>query len=113
MTIQHKELAKGRWSKFSIIEQLAHIGSEISRALNWRAKENQDYCDRAVERALELIDLTLCSVSGLARKKEMTRIREALLDFFYGQNEFSSTEESWRMYFDHFAYAARKSRSTT
>ena len=33
---------------------------------------------------------------------------EALVDFFYASNEFSSSEDLWRKYFDHFNYAARK-----
>jgi hypothetical protein len=30
------------------------------------------------------------------------------VDFFYGTNEFKSTEESLRKYFSHFTYAARR-----
>jgi hypothetical protein len=33
-------------------------------------------------------------------------LREALLDFFFGDNEFRSTEKSWRSYFFGFAYAS-------
>lgn len=35
MSYQHKELAKDRWAKMSLCEQMANIGSEVSRALNW------------------------------------------------------------------------------
>ncbi len=64
----------------------------------------------AVERALELMDLTLASIQNPARLKELARAREALVDYFLGQNEFVSTEASWRRYFSCFAYAARKNR---
>jgi hypothetical protein len=33
-------------------------------------------------------------------------LREALLDFFLGDNAFKSTGKSWRGYFYGFAYAA-------
>jgi hypothetical protein len=33
-------------------------------------------------------------------------LREALLDFFLGDNEFHSAEKSWRSYFYSFAYAS-------
>lgn len=108
MSIQHKGLAFGRWGQLSFIEQLANIGSEVERALNWRAKRNHDYSQKAFERALELIDLTLENITGMPRLKELARTREALVDFFVGSNEYSSTETSWRRYFLPFTYAARR-----
>ena len=90
------------------IEQMANIGSEVERALNWRAKNNAAYCQQAFERALELMDLTLESAGRPARLKEVARLREALVDYFFGTNEFMSTEAAWRSYFLCFAYAARK-----
>jgi hypothetical protein len=59
MSYQHKNLAAGRWHQLSFLEQMANIGSEVERALNWRRKNNPTYSQRAFERALELIDLTL------------------------------------------------------
>jgi len=107
MSYQHKELAAGRWNKMPFLEQMANIGSEVERALNWRTK-NKDYCQQAFERALELMDLTLEGAATFARLKELARVREALVDFFIGTNQFMSTEASWRKYFFHFTYAARK-----
>ncbi len=108
MTVQHKDLAAGRWSQMPLVEQMAHIGSEVSRALNWQKKKNDLYSQKAFYRALELIDLTLASLNTLPRRKELTRLRECLLDYFCGTNQFSSTETLWRSYFDHFNYAARR-----
>ncbi|MFC1627468.1 hypothetical protein ACFL18_02875 [Patescibacteria group bacterium] len=34
----HQNLKKGRWNKLSLIEQMANIGSEISRTINWKQK---------------------------------------------------------------------------
>ncbi|MBU0693452.1 MAG: hypothetical protein KKC11_02105 [Candidatus Omnitrophica bacterium] len=108
MSYQHKGLAAGRWREFSFLEQMANVGSEVERALNWRAKHNTIYCQQAFERALELMDLTLDCVKGFSRFKELARAREALVDFFFGSNEFMSTEKSWRNYFSNFTYAARR-----
>ena len=108
MNHQHKELAAGRWKKISLSEQMANIGSEVSRALNWRKKGNSEYCHKAASRALELLDLSLDSAGSYPRLKEFARLREAVVDYFYGSNEFSSSEALWRKYFDHFNYAARK-----
>lgn len=108
MSIQHRELAAGRWKKMPFIEQMANIGSEVERALNWRAKHNDAYSLQAFERALELTDLTLESVSGFPRLKEVARLREALVDYFLGSNQFKSTEDLWIKYFMNFTYAARR-----
>lgn len=108
MTYQHKELAAGRWKSLSFCEQMANIGSEVERALIWRAKNNAIYSQKAFERALELVDLTLEAVSGYARLKEIARMRESMVDYFVGTNQYGSTDASWRKYFSHFTYAVRK-----
>ena len=108
MTYQHKELTAGRWAQLTFLEQMANIGSEVERALNWKAKNNADYSQKAAERALELIDLTLDSNRIPAHFKEITRTRESLVDYFFGTNQFNSSESSWRKYFFHFTYAARR-----
>lgn len=108
MSYQHKELAQGRWKELSFVEQMAHIGSEVERALAWQEKKNSDYCRKAVFRALELADLTLDAVTTFPRAKELARMREALVDYFFDENQFHSTAASWRKYFYHFNYAARR-----
>jgi len=108
MTCQHKELAAGRWKDLSFCEQMANVGSEVERALIWRAKNNIAYSRNAFERALELVDLTLENVSGFARLKEVARMRESIVDYFAGTNQFGSTDALWRNYFSHFTYAVRK-----
>ena len=108
MNLQHKELAKGRWNQMSFCEQMANIGSEVSRALNWQKKGKDTLCKEAVNRALELLDFTIEPIKKYSRNKELFRIKESLVDFFYGKNEFSSSEMLWRKYFDCFNYAVRK-----
>ncbi len=108
MSYQHKDLAAGRWSQLSLLEQMANIGSEVERALNWRAKNNAEYAQKAFERTLELIDLTLENTSNSAHFKEIARMREAIVDYFFGSNQFMSTEESLKKYFLSFIYAARR-----
>lgn len=107
MSYQHESLASGRWRSLSLIEQLANIGSEVERALNWRQKGNPAYSQRALERALELIDLTIADPRHRARLKEITRLREAILDYFLGDNFYQSSDHLWRRYFYAFGYAAR------
>lgn len=108
MNYQHKEMANGRWAQMSLCEQMGNIGSEVSRALNWQKKGNDVMSKKAVDRALELLDLTVACQKKFARLKELLRARECLVDYFYGDNVYSSSEMSWRKYFDAFAYAARR-----
>ncbi len=108
MSAQHKDLAAGRWGQMLFVEQMANIGSEVERALNWRMKSNIPYSERASERALELMDLTLEAATTFSRRREVARIREAFVDYFFGSNDFKSTDTSWKKYFYHFTYAARR-----
>jgi hypothetical protein len=34
MTIQHKELAAGRWRDLSFLEEMANVGAEIGRTIS-------------------------------------------------------------------------------
>ena len=108
MSYQHRNLAAGRWKELPLFERMANIGGEVERALVWRAKNNAEYSQKAFERALELIDLTLQYSQTRSHLKEVARLREALVDYFCGTNEFKSTESSWRKYFSQFTYAARR-----
>lgn len=105
---KHPSLAAGRWRTFTFLEQMANVGSEVSRALNWQEKGNQSHSLSAYERALELLYLTIDDPGNLARVRELTRLHEALVDFFQGSNEYGSSEAILRRYFDAFAYEARR-----
>jgi hypothetical protein len=111
---RHVGLASGRWWELELVEQLAHVGSEVERALTWAAKNRPDLSRNALERALELLDLSLADPEHRAHKgrlKELTRLREVLLDYFVGGNEFGCSEADWRSYFGAFAMAAALRRS--
>ncbi len=107
MKYQHKNLAAGGWQKLSFFEQMANIGSEVERAIKWRNKGNAEYGKLAFERALELIDLTIENEKSKSHLKELTRVREALADYFAFDNEYKSTDKSWQNYFYAFNFAAR------
>jgi hypothetical protein len=106
MSIQHIESQK-RWKDLSFAEQMANVGSEIERALNWKEKGNEDYSKLAFFRALELLDFTIAEAKGFPKLKELCRTREALIDYFYFDNIYGSSSKSWRNYFYCFTYQAR------
>lgn len=97
----HKTLKLGGWQNLSLFEQMGNIGSEISRAS--RAEDKK----MAVERALELLDLTLADPRWKNRNKEIARTREVLCDTVYGDNSYNTSLADLNNYFYHFALAAR------
>ena len=109
MPIQHQDLAGGRWQQMSLAEQLGNVGSEISRAVKWTSR-NPEMARGALERALELIDLMLDDPrhrQSPPRLREIARVREVVVDFFDGTNEYQTTAAGLQRYFDAYALAVR------
>jgi hypothetical protein len=107
MNFQHKEAAAGRWYELSLVEQMANIGSEVFRAIKWKNKADLRTSQLAFERALELCDLTLADPKNIGRLREVARTREFLVDYFFGDNLYGSSDANWEKYFYAFNYAAR------
>lgn len=109
MTVTHQTLAAGRWQEFSLAEQLANIGSEVSRARGWQGKDEKIFAG-AVMRALELLDLTIADPRWRGRLKELARAREVFCDAVMGGREYKDSLASMDRYFFGFALAARTHR---
>ena len=99
-----------RWRSLNLAEQLGNIGSEVSRALNWRQKGDAARSDHALERGLELFDFTLADARWRGRLKELARAREVVCDYFAGANAYGSSPSALLRYFNAFALAARKNK---
>lgn len=109
MQTQHKNLAQGKWGELTLFEQLGNIGSELSRALKWRGKD-ENLFSNAIDRALELFDLTLQDSRWHGRLKELARARELFCDVVFDGKEYKDSLESLERYFFQFALAARLRR---
>jgi len=93
------------WKDFHFLEQMANIGSEVYRAINWRQRGDEKAANAAFYRSLELIDFTLeCKLSS-GKLKELCRIRECWVDFFMYENTYNFTAEFWLDYFNQLTYA--------
>jgi hypothetical protein len=106
-TIQHKKQSQGDWAKKPFLEQMANIGSEVYRAINWKEK-NEEYAQKAFERSLELFDLTKQSKLTYPEYKELLRMREVWVDYFKYDNEYNSTKEDINKYFMYLTIAFKK-----
>ncbi len=105
----HKDLAAGRWFSFSLAEQLGNIGGEVLRVSRQQGKDEKSFW-LAVERALELFDLTLDDGRWQGRRWEIARAREVFCDAVYGGKLYNSSFEGLVRYFDQFAMAAGRSK---
>ena len=100
---QHADLAAGRWAELPLAFQLANIGSEVSRSLKWQKKGKSDLMNAAIDRALELFDLSIASASRPSAQYELCRAREEYCDYFFGGNSFRATPANLQRYYDQFA----------
>jgi hypothetical protein len=103
----HRDLAAGRWREMTLLEQLGNIGSEVARASTAKAAANETRFAGALDRALDLFDLTLADPRWTGRRREIARAREITCDFLVGENEHASSAESLDAYFLAFAAAAQ------
>jgi len=83
------------------------VGSEVSRALHWKNRDPRLF-ERAMIRALELLDLSIQDPRWRRRLKELARARELLCDAWLGGKEYRTELEDINRYFFNFALAARK-----
>lgn len=104
----HTTLAEGRWRTLTLVEQLANVGSEVERAIRAHEAGKEERFDRALDRALELFDLTAADDRWKGhRRREILRAREEFCRLFFGDSPTGSAH-GLRDYFLYFAIAARR-----
>ena len=102
MIYLHYNLSKEEWFFLPITEQIANIGTEIGRTINWKSKDAKKSA-AAFDRALELLDLTIEDKKNHGSSlRELCRLKAALVDYFMGKNEYGSSETLWNNYFYFF-----------
>lgn len=105
----HETLAAGRWRTLTILEQMGNVGSEVERAIRAHEAGREDRFDRALERALELFDLTAADDRWRGRRRrEILRAREEFCRLFFDPDPPAGSAEGLTRYFLAFAVAARR-----
>ncbi|MDR2963879.1 MAG: hypothetical protein LBU90_09665 [Bacteroidales bacterium] len=84
--MQHSSLASGRWAELSFSQQMANVGSEVSRTKNWLIKGNELQAERAFERCLELLFLTIKFANRTAIYREICRFKEFFCKAYVEKN---------------------------
>jgi hypothetical protein len=106
-TTLHSDAAQ-RWGAFTLMEQLAHVGSEVERSIRARDAGNHVRMENALTRALELFDLTAADARWRGpRRREILRAREEFCRLFYDKDVPAGSVRGLRGYFLAFAVAAR------
>lgn len=105
----HSSLADGRWGELPLVDQMAHVGSEVERTIRAHEAGRKERFDSALARALELFDLTATDERWRgARRREVLRAREEFCRLFFDDHPPEDSAEGLREYFLQFAVAARR-----
>jgi hypothetical protein len=95
------------WFTLSTMKQLAFIGHRVGFAIDWRKKGDVVQVDDEIEKALQLLELTIIDPKNVKRLSEIVKLKEALIDDFRGNNEFKSIDQAWREYFAFFEHLVK------
>ena len=93
----------------SLAQQLGNLASEMTRARHWEMKNDFVSCHKALERALELLDLTLTDNRWRFRRRELTLLREIICDCFSKEKDYDVSLSDLEKYCADFALASRRS----
>jgi len=106
---RHADLAAGRWQTLTLAEQLAHVGSEVERAIRAWDRGRSDRFEHALGRALELFALTVRDERWRGpRRREILRTREEFLTLFFDDAPPAGSARGLTKYFLQFAVLARR-----
>ena len=103
----HRNAAE-RWGQLELVEQLGNMGSEVERAIRAHEAGQADRFESALERALELFDLTAADPRWRGHRcQEILRVREEFCRLFFDPHVPPDSARGLRRYFFGFAWAAR------
>lgn len=108
--VLHRDLAEGKWHQLSLAEQLANVGSEVSRCIKWKGRK-EPISSRAAERALELMWLTKSDPKHRgSRLRKLCRLNEVMVNDLMGYSDFKPDLPRLEAYFSAFAVLANRER---
>lgn len=90
------------WFAMPISEQLANIGSEVNRAINWKNRGNKQRQISFCNKAIEFLELIKTDPKNKHRAGELDCCIEELTDYFLGENLYHTTDEMLMKYYNAF-----------
>lgn len=92
----------------SLAEQLGNVGSEYERARKWKQRGDENHFEKAFDRMLELLDLTIADERWRNhRLKELVRVREVVCEELLA-GKGAPSDSDLRNYFLYFGLLARR-----
>jgi len=82
----HKSLTVERWAEFGFEHQVLMIANELNRAASSLKRGDPAEVRICYERALELMQLTLCAATGFHRLRELARAKEVLAGLYIDEH---------------------------
>lgn len=76
--VYHGGLTRERWAAFPMRRRVLHVGAELHRLQRGLARGDGRESRRSVERAIELLDLTVETARPGRQRRELCRAREVL-----------------------------------
>jgi hypothetical protein len=85
--IFHPGMTSEKWAAKPYSQQVLNVASELSRARHWIKEGETENLRHSLDRALELIDLTVSASRGTNRLRGLLRFREELAGYYLGMNK--------------------------
>ena len=99
-----------KWHQRSLAEQFGNIGAELSRVARFQKDGTAERFLASLDRAHELVTLTIADPRWRKRLPELLRFRELMSDWYIGGSHYGVSFESLVAYCMPFALLARKDR---
>lgn len=90
------------WFRMPIGVQISNVGSEVHRALAWKKRGNRQREIAFCKKAIEFLTIMKEDPKNKYRSGEINCCIEELEDFFIGNNEYHTTEQTLLRYYDAF-----------
>ena len=97
-----------KWQQFSLPQQMANIGSEVSRMTAAKERGDEINLRQSTERVLEILDLTINSHQKKSCFRELLLLRDVLADYGFNFFNFIVVQRELSEYFLPFALSARR-----
>jgi len=93
-----------RWFRLCLFEQMSNVGCDLDRAVRLRDKGKIEQSRIVFNYTLNLLQLTIDDPKHNSYCDELIRVKNALIDYFLGNNENDIIDEEWYDYFIIFNY---------
>lgn len=93
---------EAKWFAMPVSMQISNVGSEVARAIRYKNNGDQQKSINFCNKAIEFLSVIEKDPKNEHRKGEFDFCIEELQDYFLGSNEYHTTDEKLKRYYDAF-----------